>query len=153
MKKIILIATSLVIILGSIIYLLPNNLTVDELQLIDKHTNVTEEYNFSTLSGFKILDESTILVTLNNSNNNAYFSGGEQIESNVELFVFEKIYEIDDMFIISARQHEDVILQIFKLGSIDIKNRTATFPHYVSHIPFTDNLKQVDYVGKKVIVS
>ncbi len=120
MKKIILIAVGVAIILGSILYLIPSNVTVDELQLIDEHTNFAEENQFSTLSKFRIIDESTILVILNNTNNNVYFSGGEQIKSNIELFVFEKMYKIDDMFILSAKQREDTVIQIFKLGSIDI---------------------------------
>lgn len=125
----------------------------DELIKVDEHLNVLEEYQFSTLSGFKIIDESTILVNFNNSNNNAYFSGGEQIVQNIEIFAFDNEYQINDLFILNAKQHEDIVIQIFKLKSINNENHTATFTHFASHLPLTDNLLQKDYVGKVVILN
>ena len=125
--------------------------TPGELIKIDEHSNVLEKYQFSTLSGFKIIDESTILVNFNNSNNNAYFLGGKQIEQNIETFAFDKEYQINDLIILNAKQHDDIVIQIFKLKSINNENHTVTFTHFASHLPLTDNLLQKDYVGKVVM--
>lgn len=125
----------------------------DNLQLIDIHSDVTTGHEFSTFRGFRIIDESTLFVIFNNHYNNGYFSGGEQI-AKIDAFTLSKEYSVGDMFAIGTTGGDTKLyLQIFKLDQINIENNTATFSHFASEIPYVDDPKQSDYVGKKVIVS
>lgn len=145
---------SVILVSLTISFLVFSEITIkDNLQLIDVHSDVPPDHEFSTFRGFRIIDESTLYVIFNNYYNNAYFSGGEQI-AKIDAFTLSKEYNVGDMFAIGTTSGDTKLyLQIFKLDQINIENNTATFNHFASEIPYIDNPKQSDYVGKKVIVS
>jgi len=147
MLKILMILLTVAVLTSFVVSLFMfNEITVeDNLQLIDIHSDVPPEHEFSTFRGFSIIDELTLSVIFNNSYNNAYFSEGEQI-AKIDAFTLSKEYRVGDIFAIGTTGGDTKLyLQIFKLDQINIENNTATFNHFASEIPYVDNPKQSDY--------